>query len=219
MKLWKPIKTLKRVILDLYWRNAMPNAAPPALDKEKLSPANRLFFKTFVKTPAGFIAEPFEIFLVVLGLLDSVSLIFHARQNAGSVLTPYYYGQVGLYAWAFSTLVASVALVWSLATMENKNLLAVRKLEIAGLAWYALAFGYYGYAEVAVGLSLNLGLFDVIVTEAILAFLVGACAIRAIALASPITTLSITRVNRVKQIQEQLREALKEDHELTARQD
>jgi len=123
----------------------------------------------------------------------------------------YYYGPIGLYIWASGMIVASICLTWSLVTMESRNLLAVRKLEIAGLLLYALAFGYYSYSNLSVGLASPLPVIYPIITEAILIVLVLACVTRALSLASPVTALAVARVNRVKQIKEQLRETLNED--------
>jgi hypothetical protein len=176
----------------------------------KLSLHQRLFFKSFLLTPSGFVAEPFEVFLVVFGLLSSAALILQHIQHLDQLSLPYYHGAVGLFIWSGLLLFASVILIWSLATMAQHNLLAIRKLEITGLWLYAALFSYYCYATLAVGLSLPEPAIYPILSSIAVMVLILACVIRAISLASSITTLAIARVSRVKQIKEQLRDALKE---------
>lgn len=192
----------------------MLNAAPPAIPVGKLPWTQKAFFKSFIKIPSAFIAEPFEIFLVALGLLDAVTLLLHRIMGSDKLFIAYYHGPVGLYIWSGVVISASVFLIWALSTMESKNLLAVRKLEITGLSMYAAAFAFYSYSNLSVGLNSGLPIIYPIINEIILTALVGSCLVRALSLASPITALSVTRVNRVKQIKAQLKEALKEDSRL-----
>jgi hypothetical protein len=170
----------------------------------------QLFLNSFAKIPAGFVAEPFEIFLVILALSDSLTLLLHYFQNTDQAFLPYYHGAAGLFIWAGVLAAASVILLWALGTMESHNLLAVRKLEITGLWLYAVAFSYYVYGNISVGLSAPQPLVFTILPATVISILVCACVVRAISLASPITALSVTRVNRVKQIQAQLEQTLHE---------
>jgi hypothetical protein len=170
----------------------------------------RVFLRGFLHAPSAFIAEPFEIFLVVLGLLDAVALLLHYAQGTlPPGLLDVYKGRWGLILWATWLGVASVMLVYSLATMEQKNLLSIRKLEIVGMWMYAVAFAWYGYANVTVGLSLaRRPAVYTALTEAIVVVLAMACIIRALALSSQVTALSVTRVHRVRQIKDVVRELL-----------
>ena len=171
----------------------------------------QFFLKSFAKIPAGYVAEPFEIFLVILAMSDSLTLLLHYFQGTDQTLLPYYHGALGLFIWAGVLATASVILIWALSTLENHNLLAVRKLEITGLWLYAAAFSYYVYGNISVGLeNAAQPIVFPILSAIVISVLVCACVVRAISLASPITALSVTRVNRVKQIQGQLKETLNE---------
>lgn len=173
----------------------------------------RLFLKSFVRLPAGFIAEPFEAFLVILALSDSVTLLLHHFFGTDQVFLPYYHGAVGLFIWAGVLAAASVLLLWALSTMQNHNLLAVRKLEIIGMWLYAAAFSYYVYSNISVGIDTSgQPVVFTVLPAIVISVLVLACVARAISLASPITALSVTRVNRVKVIQAQLRVELQEEN-------
>lgn len=177
----------------------------------------KLFFKAFVKTPAGLIAEPFEIFLVVFGLLASISLLLQHFQHLDTLSLPYYHGVVGEFIFAISLAVASAVLIWAQTVMEQRNLLAIRRWEIFGLWLYAVIFGYYAYETLAVGLSLPEAAVYPILSDGAIIVLVLACVIRAVSLSSPITALSVSRINRVKQIKAQLKQTLAEDRKLKSR--
>jgi hypothetical protein len=171
----------------------------------------RLFLKVFTKLPAGLTAEPFEILLITIGSLDAVRLLLqHFQHLDESTFLPYYHGVIGLFIWTGVMLAASVVLIWALATLDNHNLLEVRKFEITGLWLYAVAFGWYGYTNLSVGLSAGGPVVYPILSEVIIIVIVLACVVRAITLASPITALSVSRVNRVRQIQGQLKSTLDE---------
>jgi hypothetical protein len=93
--------------------------------------------------------------------------------------------------------------------MEGKNLMEIRKLEITGMLMYAAAFGWYGYANLSYGIGApHQPIVFPILSEGIVITLVVACLVRALALSSQITALAVTRVHRVKQIKERIREEL-----------
>lgn len=171
----------------------------------------RLFLKSFTKLPAGLVSEPFELFLVTLALSDSLTLLFHYFLGSAQPSLPYYHGVVGLLLWSGLVAAASVIMIWALVKLDNHNLLEVRKLEITGLWLYAVVFGYYVYGNLSVGLSSSQPLVFTILPATVISMLVLACAVRAISLASPITALTVTRVNRVRLIQDQLKATLSED--------
>jgi len=169
----------------------------------------RLFFHGFIKTPSSLIAEPFEVFLVVLALLDAVSLLIRHEHGTDRPLLAYYHGAAGLYIWASSMLVASCSLLWSLFRMHNYNLMKTRRLEIFGMWIYAFAFGWYGYSNFSVGTTAaRTPVLYPVISEVIISVLVIACVVRAVSLASPITALSVARVQRVKQIKKELQRLL-----------
>lgn len=173
----------------------------------------KLFLKSFVRIPAGLVSEPFEAFLVVLALSDCLTLLLHYFLNSDTAaFLPYFDGAVGLLIWTGIVVSASVTLVYALSTMQNHNLLAVRKLEIVGMWLYATAFGWYVYSNISVGVQLPQPIIFTVLPAVVISFLVLACVVRAISLASPITALSVTRVNRVKQIQSQLRVELQKEN-------
>jgi hypothetical protein len=184
------------------------------LPKGRIPLLQKLLFKAFVKTPSGIISEPFEIFLVVFGMLAAVGLLLQHFQHIDVLSLPYYHGVLGEFIFAGVLLGASVLLIWALVIMHQDNLLSVRKMEILGLWLYTAAFGYYAYATVSVGLSLPGNPVYTVFNEILIDTLTVLPAVRAVALASPITAMTVERIHRIKLIKDQLRQTIAEDRKL-----
>jgi hypothetical protein len=160
----------------------------------------------FRRIPAIVLAEPFEIFLVILAVLDVLSLVLHEIQRSDQAFIGYFYGPLGLWIWVVFLMTGNSLIVAGLSYAANHSSLQVRRLEMSGLLVYAVGFGFYGYTNLAVGLG-RPGVPAVypILSEFIVLSIVVTCGIRALTLSNPITALSVTRTQRIKLIKEELK--------------
>lgn len=173
-----------------------------------LSKGQRLNASLFRWIPTAVLAEPFEIFLVILATIDVVTLSFHEIQHSDQLFINYFYGPAGLWAWASFMMLGNILMVAALARMNIQNAFNIRRMEVAGLLIYSAAFGFYAYMNLARGLNTP-GIPDVypILSEVVLVSAVLACLLRALSLISPITALAVSRAQRIKMIKAELKRA------------
>ena len=166
----------------------------------------RIRRRLFLALPIPFIAEPFEVFVVTLATVDVIVLGLHELQGTDQLFIDYYYDPLGLWLWVVFVMVGNALILFGLAVAADHDSLTVRRSEVAGLLIYSVGFGFYGYTNLAIGLS-RPGLPDIypILGEVIVLSLVAGCLVRALVLSLPLSALAVTRSQRIKLIKESLR--------------
>lgn len=162
----------------------------------------------FRKLPSALLAEPFEFFLAVLATVIATNLLTQEVQFGHIAVEPYFHGSLGLFLWASFLSIGNVLTLVGVSKIGKVSLLGMRVMEITGLSIYALSFSYYLYAYFSVTIAPQPGSVRGVVYQVYgiveIVSLILASLIRIVVLSSPLTALSVTRVERIKLIKEQL---------------
>lgn len=172
--------------------------------------AHRVWARVFRFVPSILLAEPFECFWAVYGMLAaflvSWGVFKHQGAPAAAALPRYWGGDSGVYAWS-ATLFSAGLLIGLGLFLAGRSPLSSRPrvVEGSGLGIFTTLMAQEGVLA-AIHLPHSGGLFVYnLVSTLILAFFSLSALVRIVAISSPSGLMAVSRVARIRLIRDQLR--------------
>lgn len=172
--------------------------------------AHRFWSRTFRLVPSIVLAEPFECFWALYGLLAAVAIAVrtarHQYAPALGALPRFWGGDTGVYAWVAALVVAALLMGLGLLMAGHFPLdRRPRFVEGTGLLLFAALMAQEaGLALINAMHGGPLLVYNVISTLVLSIFTLSAL-VRVLAISSPAGVMAVSRVSRIRLIRDQLR--------------